>query len=64
MPEFLIWSEEHGGWWNPSGWGYTFSIRLAGRFTAEQATRIVSEANFTGFNEIAIPVPEGIPSVA
>lgn len=63
MPEFLIWSEEHGRWWAPNEWGYSNSIREAGRFTEARAKAIVEGANYGGtFHEIAIPVPEGIPA--
>lgn len=62
MPEFLIWSEEHGRWWGPGRSGYTNSIRQAGRYTAGAAWQIVRDANYGGtFNEIAIPVPSEIP---
>lgn len=61
MRKFLIWSEEHGAWWAPDRWGYTHSIIKAGRYTAEQAINICAHANVGGFNEIAIPVPEGVP---
>lgn len=63
MPEFLIWSEGHRAWWRSNGHGYTSSIREAGRYRQDDAQRIVEGANYGGtFNEIAIPVPEGIPS--
>lgn len=64
MPEFLIWSEEHGRWWKASRWGYTSQIREAGRYSEGEAASIVNSANYGGrFHEIAIPVPEGMPSV-
>lgn len=63
MPEFLIWSEEHGRWWGPGECGYTSSIREAGRYYAHAAERICQAANYGGtFHEIAIPVPQGIPA--
>lgn len=62
MGDFLIWSEEHRAWWRPYARGYTDSIVQAGRYTAERAAEIVNAANFGGgFNEIAMPVPAGIP---
>jgi hypothetical protein len=59
--QYLIWSEEHGGWWGAGDWGYTRSLRQAGRYSKERADEIVSKANrFSeppAFNEIAIPDP-------
>lgn len=62
-PLFLIWSEEHGAWWRPGRWGYTQRIREAGQYPKAIADEIVAGANFAPhiFNEIAVPVPPGIP---
>lgn len=61
-PEFyLIWSFEHGGWWRPGELGYTKGFEdfeEAGRFTREQADRIVERANFVGINETIVPIGE------
>lgn len=67
-PKYLIWSEEHGGWWRPLTWGYTNSMAAAGRYSEAEAHKIVTEANKVvhagsgilpdrKFNEIAIPDP-------
>lgn len=59
--EFLIWSEEHRGWWKPNHCGYTGLLANAGRYAADEAERIVRNANFNGdFREIAIPIPAGL----
>ena len=41
---YLIWSNEHGGWWRPAEIGYTTELGEAGRYTEERADDIVSEA--------------------
>lgn len=66
MPKnYLIWSEEHGGWWRADRHGYTRSIRQAGRYSKITAEEIVKNANYgrdldsqRPFNEIALPEPE------
>jgi hypothetical protein len=59
--KYVIWSEEHGQWWRPGEFGYTRSLRKAGRYTIKQAERICAKANLAAtppaFNEIAIPDP-------
>jgi hypothetical protein len=34
---YLIWSNEHRGWWRSGGWGYTPNLAEAGRFSREKA---------------------------
>jgi hypothetical protein len=41
---YLIWSNEHAGWWKAGGWGYARGLNDAGRFTREQALRICRDA--------------------
>ena len=60
-PEYLISSFEHGGWWRPGALGYTkgfADFEAAGRYTREQADRIVESANFVGLNEAMVPIGE------
>jgi hypothetical protein len=60
MNPFLIWSEEHGAWWRPGRMGYTTSIREAGRYSLDEATEIVENANRylkSGFNEVVVVDP-------
>ena len=38
---FLIWSWEHRAWWAPNHRGYTVNVDEAGRYTVEEAARIV-----------------------
>ena len=42
---YLIWSNEHHGWWKPDGGGYTKSKIEAGQYTLEQATQTCLNAN-------------------
>lgn len=42
---WVVWSEEHGGWWKAGGYGYTRSLREAGRFTGKNAKEIEENAN-------------------
>jgi hypothetical protein len=56
-PAFLIWSEEHGAWWNPRRAGYTTSMKRAGRYSFEEGSAIVERANGGGnFCEVLVPV--------
>jgi hypothetical protein len=41
---YLIWSFEHGRWWNPNHSGYTSDITKAGRYSAQQAGAIVTNS--------------------
>jgi hypothetical protein len=43
--KYLIWSNEHRAWWKASRHGYTTRTDLAGRFSFEEATEIVTQAN-------------------
>ncbi len=43
--EFLIWSIEHGMWWLPDEDGYTEERMCAGRYSYDDACRIVKGAN-------------------
>lgn len=42
---WLIWSIEHEAWWKPNENGYTPERISAGRYTFEDACRIVKNAN-------------------
>jgi hypothetical protein len=54
--DYVIWSFEHDAWWRPGGWGYTNHLAEAGRYTADDATRIVRKANVCTIHEQAFPV--------
>jgi hypothetical protein len=43
--EWLIWSNEHNAWWGHGQRGYVADVRVAGRYTREEAVQIVHEAN-------------------
>lgn len=43
--EFLIWSEEHRGWWAPNERGYVNKREEAGRYSLDEALEIVRGAN-------------------
>ena len=60
MPElWVIWSEEHGAWWRPGKWGYTRSLREAGRYPEAEANAIAEQANRYSdvLKEVALPDP-------
>lgn len=59
---FLIWSIEHGAWWRPGRWGYTYVLAEAGRYSAREAAAIVEDANVVTVNECRIPVACVSPS--
>lgn len=42
---WYIWSFEHGGWWRPSWNGYTEKLEYAGKYSFEEALKIVRSAN-------------------
>lgn len=42
---WIIWSEEHRAWWAPNHRGYVKNRNKAGRYSFEDATKIVSGAN-------------------
>ena len=53
--DYLIWSEEHGAWWGPHHYGYTRSMKKAGRYSKEQAEAISASANGGGtFCEVPV----------
>jgi hypothetical protein len=59
---WVVWSEEHGGWWKPGRTGYTQSLERAGRYTEAQAKEIEANANrylpeSVAFHEVAMPDP-------
>jgi hypothetical protein len=41
---YLVWSNEHRGWWKAGGWGYDAGLKMAGRFSRDEAIRICREA--------------------
>lgn len=43
--KWLIWSNEHKGWWKPFGNGYCKSRAHAGRYSFEIAASTVRNAN-------------------
>jgi hypothetical protein len=43
--KYLIWSNEHRGWWKANRHGYTTRTDKAGQFSFEEACNIVSNAN-------------------
>lgn len=66
---FLVWSNEHGGWWIEGGLGYTLDISRAGRFTQAEATSIADNASVNGekplmdgvMPEVVVLAPEVAP---
>lgn len=37
---YLVWSNEHHAWWNPDRKGYTTKVKLAGRYSRDEAIKI------------------------
>jgi hypothetical protein len=63
MTRYLVWSNEHQGYWRGAAWGYTEVRRLAYRYTLEEATRICLKANkylkeSAVPNEVIVPIDE------
>lgn len=57
---YLIWSNEHRGWWKPGGYGYTTLTQRAGVYGAAEATEIVRQANIVPRdppNEVMVLAP-------
>lgn len=44
--KWLIWSNEHNGWWKPNSMGYCRDRKDAGRFDYKEACEIVENANY------------------
>ena len=42
---YLVWSNEHQGWWGPGLHGYVRTLAEAGRYTWAEASGIVREAS-------------------
>jgi hypothetical protein len=42
---WLIWSNDHGGWSKPNRHGYTNRLADAGRYSFDEALEIVQDAN-------------------
>jgi hypothetical protein len=41
---YLVWSNEHAGWWAQGRFGYTTDVAKAGRYTRERAIEICRNA--------------------
>jgi hypothetical protein len=55
--KYLIWSNEHRGWWKPNRHGYTTRTDKAGQFTFDEAADIIKDANRFRVEEILIAAP-------
>lgn len=65
--KYLIWSNEHRGWWKQNRHGYTTRTDKAGQFSFEDASQICENANrydqpiskrpSTGLNEVMVEAP-------
>lgn len=42
--DYLVWSNEHHGWWGPGSCGYTKNLYEAGHYTRAQALKICRAA--------------------
>lgn len=45
MTEYLIWSNEHEGWWRPGRHGYTRVIQWAGVYSEREALQILADCS-------------------
>lgn len=64
--KWLIWSNEHSGWWAHARQGYTYDVAKAGRYSMADALKICSNANIYltpngAPNEVMTPAPEFLP---
>jgi hypothetical protein len=41
---YLIWSNQHRGWWGPDRCGYSPGLRGAGRYSRQQAVKICRDS--------------------
>lgn len=55
---YIIWSEEHRGWWKPNERGYTPKREEAGHYEFERAQEICMSANI---NERDVPNEAIVP---
>jgi len=54
--KWIIWSFEHKAWWMPLSRGYTEKVENAGKYSYEEAVKIVTSANAYGrINEAMLP---------
>jgi hypothetical protein len=54
--KYLVWSNEHTGWWRPDRMGYTQHLSEAGHFTRQAAMSICIGA-MLGSREVLNEVP-------
>ena len=47
-PKWLVWSNQKGMWWRADHTGYTQFIEEAGRYTRDEAAKIVAQATCDG----------------
>lgn len=62
---YVIWSNEHRGWWGPGRWGYVQTLKEAGLYPREEAVAIARQAGiarqpFSNPNEIALPFDDAL----
>ena len=56
--EYVIWSFKHDLWWGPDHRGYAADFTDAGRYTAAEAGRIVTQAILLESVAIILPIAE------
>lgn len=65
---WLVWSNEHSGYWGPNHCGYYRDLKDAGRYTLAEANKIAETASpraaglvFDGIPpEVVVPSPEAV----
>jgi hypothetical protein len=55
---YLIWSQEHQGFWKENSLGYTQNILEAGRYSEQESIDILEEANLFDMDEFRLIAPE------
>lgn len=62
--KWLVWSNEHKAWWRADHRGYCFIRASAGRYSFDEACKIVKSANYARDGEpneamvLDVPQPE------
>jgi hypothetical protein len=58
---YLVWSNENGSWWGPSGARYTGDVWEAGRYTEEKAREACGRRTWPQGKvppEVMVPAPD------
>ncbi len=56
--KYIIWSTERQSWYAKNSKGYTFVLGQAGRYSEDQAYKIMSDTDLTGDRHECVIAPE------